>query len=153
MVQLVGWAVVAVLTVGWLLLIWSLVERWRSRNWPEVRAVVVEVLERRKLDSSGRPEIYWKPVLSFTAQDGRAVRGIPERHGRLSAGEEVAVRYDPARPEKFYVSGCRKGGIGILLLMLMAIPAVVYGLVRFALPLADRIAGQHVGSPFGPWGS
>ncbi|MBO2458856.1 DUF3592 domain-containing protein [Actinomadura violacea] len=128
MSQVIAFAAAAVAAAVWAAALRGLARTWRTRRWPEVTGVAVEIREKEHFDE-GRRDVLYAPVVSFTAPDGREVRGVCGGWSTslaLKVGEPARIRYDPSRPERFRLAGLRRSGASTYLALVIGVPPVVY---------------------------
>lgn len=123
--EALAFLVAAAFMVGWVVCLSSLVRMWPTRRWPETTGTAVEIREQVKYDV-GRRIVRYSPVIEFVTHDGRRIRdvlGLWSTGLILKVGESARVKYDPARPEHFRLTGFGRSGTSTLVLVLLFAPA------------------------------
>jgi hypothetical protein len=113
------WFVIIFLGVGSLMLLGSIAFWNKTRQFlaraQQASGTVVELLEVRDNEGSSS----WKPVVSFTAGNGREVRfadSVSSRPAGYDVGEGVMVLYLPDRPEEAHIKGFSSLWLGTVIL-------------------------------------
>jgi hypothetical protein len=104
--------VAAAFMVGWVAALVGLIRMWGTRRWPVTNCVAVEIREKAQYED-GRRFLMYSPVVEFTTQDGRHIRDVLGDWSTgliLKVGESAQVKYDPARPEIFRLTGFSRSG-------------------------------------------
>lgn len=99
--------------------------RWRRHVRAEGVAVFARIVDR-PLGPDDSPDGY-RPILAFTAEDGRAVEVFSPRRVH---GQAVLVHYDPADPAQVVVYGSR-GNVDVAFVVagLVACVGAVVGMI------------------------
>lgn len=112
MLEVLALLVAAGFMVGWVACVVGLVQMWGTRRWPATTCVAVEIREKAKYED-GRRFLVYSPVVEFTTHDGRHVRDVLGDWSTgliLKLGESAQLKYNPAKPEDFRLTGFSRSG-------------------------------------------
>ncbi|SFN96193.1 MULTISPECIES: DUF3592 domain-containing protein [Actinomadura] len=124
--MLEAFAVVAAVAfmLGWLETLAALARMLRTRAWPVTTCTALEIREKDHYEDGTRHTLY-SPVVEFTTHDGRHVRDVLGDWSTgliLKIGESARLRYNPARPEQFRLTGFGRSGLSTRLFILFFAP-------------------------------
>ncbi|MFG2085544.1 DUF3592 domain-containing protein [Spirillospora sp. NPDC048824] len=123
--KVLAFLIAAAFMAGWVSCLVGFVRMWPSRRWPETTGTAVEIREQSRY-RDGRRDILYSPVIEFWTHDGRRIHDLLGDWSTgliLKMGESAQVKYNPAQPEHFRLTGFRGSGAGLAVLMLLFAPA------------------------------
>jgi hypothetical protein len=126
--QVFAVAVAVAFMIGWVETLVALARMLRTRSWPVTTCTAVEIREKVHYEEGTRYILY-SPVVEFTTQDGRHVRDVLGDWSTglvLKIGESARLRYDPARPDHFRLTGFSRSGLSTRLFVLFFAPTAAF---------------------------